>query len=138
MGDCFACNPSVMVSGVWVRWVILSRIYKSFCANDGMDWRTPGCKTCQDVRHHKGWHSRVLPATVPDTMKFVATQKRFLDTCADDAGDNHESKRHKSFDDIVPMAQEPLSGFGVKLLNLEAIRRADALKRANCKRSDEQ
>ena len=33
------------------------------------DWRTPGCKTCQDVRYHKGWHSaecrvRVLPATV--------------------------------------------------------------------------
>ena len=21
------------------------------------DWRTPGCNTCQDVRHHKGWHS---------------------------------------------------------------------------------
>ena len=21
------------------------------------EWRTPGCKTCQDVRHHKGWHS---------------------------------------------------------------------------------
>ena len=21
------------------------------------DWRTLGCKTCQDVRHHKGWHS---------------------------------------------------------------------------------
>ena len=20
-------------------------------------WRTPGCKTCQDLRHHKGWHS---------------------------------------------------------------------------------
>ena len=22
-----------------------------------VDWRTPGCKTCQDVRYHKGWHS---------------------------------------------------------------------------------
>ena len=21
------------------------------------DWRTPGCKTSQDVRYHKGWHS---------------------------------------------------------------------------------
>ena len=33
-----------------------------------VDWRTPGCKTCQDVRYHKGWHSvecreRILPPT---------------------------------------------------------------------------
>ena len=21
------------------------------------DWRTPGCKTCQDVRYHTGWQS---------------------------------------------------------------------------------
>ena len=47
----------------------------------------------------------------------------------------HGSKRHKSSDDTVPMAQEPSSGSGVKRLNLEAIRRADAeaekaLKRA--------
>ena len=24
------------------------------------DWRTPGGKTCQDVRYHKGWHSTTL------------------------------------------------------------------------------
>ena len=41
----------------------------------------------------------------------------------------------KNSDDIVPMAQEPSSGSGVKRFNLEAIRRADAeaekaLKRA--------
>ena len=95
-----------------------------------VDWRTPGCKTCQDVRYHKGWHSvecreRVLLPTVPDTMWPVATTKRLLDTGADDARDDHESKRHKSSDDTVPMAQEPSSGSGVKRSNLEAIRRAD-------------
>ena len=95
------------------------------------DWRTPGCKTCQDVRNHKDWHSaegreRVLPATVPDTLWPVATTTRFLDTGADDARDDHESKRHKSSDDTVPMAQEPSSGSGVKRSNLEAVRRADA------------
>ena len=42
-----------------------------------VDWRTPGCKTCQDIRYHKDWHSaecreRVLPPTVPDTMWPVA------------------------------------------------------------------
>ena len=68
------------------------------------DWRRPGCKTCQDVRCHKGWHSvecreRVLSTTVPDTMWPVATTKRLLDTSADDARDDHESKRHKSSDD---------------------------------------
>ena len=104
------------------------------------DWRTLGCKTCQDVRSHKGWHSvecreRVLPTTVPATMWPVATMKRLLDTGADDARDDHESERHKSSDDTVPMAQEPSSGSGVKRSNLEAIRRADAeaekaLKRA--------
>ena len=31
------------------------------------DWQAPGCKTCQDVRYLKGWHSaecreRILPA----------------------------------------------------------------------------
>ena len=66
------------------------------------DWRTPGCKTCQDVRSHKGWHSaecreRVLPATVPDTMWPVATTKRFLDTGAGDARDDHESKATQKF-----------------------------------------
>ena len=104
------------------------------------DWRTPGCKTCQDVRYHKGWHSaerreRVLPATVLDTMWPVATTKRFLDSGADDACHDHESKRHKSSHGAVPMAQEPSSGSGVKRSNLEAVRRADAeaekaLKRA--------
>ena len=105
-----------------------------------VDRRTPGCKTRQDVRYHKGWHSvvcgeRVLPTTVPDTMWPVATTKRLLDTGADDAHDDLESKRHKSSDDTVPMAQEPSSGSGVKRSNFEAIRRADAeaekaLKRA--------
>ena len=104
------------------------------------DWRTLGCKTCQDVRYIKGWHSvecreRVLPPTVPDTMWPVASTKRLLDTGADDARDDHESKRHTHSDDTVPMAQEPSSGSGVKRSNLEAIRRADAeaekaLKRA--------
>ena len=78
---------------------------------------------------------RGLPTTVPDTMWTVATTKRLLDTGADDARDVHESKRHKSSDDTVPMAQEPSSGSGVKRSSLEAIRRADAeaekaLKRA--------
>ena len=105
-----------------------------------VDWRTPWCKTCQDVRYHKGWHSvecreRVLPTTVLDTMWPVTTTKRHLDTSADDARDDHESKRHESSDDTVPMAQEPSSGSRVKRSNLEAIRRADAeaekaLKRA--------
>ena len=105
-----------------------------------VDWRTPGSKTCQDIRYHKGWHSvecreRVLPPTVPDTMWPVASTKRHLDTGADDARDDHESKRHKNSDNTVPMAQEPSSGSGVKRTNVEAIRRADAeaekaLKRA--------
>ena len=95
------------------------------------DWRTLGCKTCQDVRCHKGWHSaecreRVFLATVLVTMWPVATTKRLLDTGADDARDDHESKRHRSPDDAVPMAQEPSSGSGVKRSHLEAIRRADA------------
>ena len=105
-----------------------------------VDWRTPGCKTYQDIRYHKGWHSvdcreRVLPPTVPDMMWPVASTKRLLNTGADDARDDHESKRHKNSDDTVPTAQEPFSGSGVKRSNLEAIRRAEAeaekvLKRA--------
>ena len=100
-----------------------------------VDWRTPGCKTCEDVRYHKGWHSvecreRVLPPTVPDTMWPVATTKRLLDTGADDARDDHESKRHKSSDDALPMAQEPSSGSGVKRSDLEAIRRAETCQSA--------
>ena len=95
------------------------------------DWRTPGCKTCQDTRYHKGWHSeecreRVLPATVPDTMWPVASTKRLLDTGADDVRDDYESKRHKTSDDPVPMSQEPSSRSGVKRTDVEAIRRADA------------
>ena len=74
-----------------------------------VDWRTPGCKTCLDIRYHKGWHSaecreRVLLPTVPDTMWPVASTKRLLDTGADDARDDHESMRHTSSDDTVPMA----------------------------------
>ena len=100
-----------------------------------VDWRTPGCKTCQDVRYHKDWHSaecreRVLPPTLPDTMWPVA-----LDTGADDARDDHESKRDRSSNEIAPMALEPSSGSGVKRSNFEAIGRTDAeaekaLKRA--------
>ena len=79
----------------------------------------------------KGWHSvegreRILPTTVPDTMWSVATTKRLVDTGADDARDDHESKRHNSSDDTVPMAQEPSSGSGVKRSNHEAIRSANA------------
>ena len=49
-----------------------------------VDWRTPGCKTCQDIRYHKGWHSaecreRVLPPTVPDTMWPVGHRNPLLD-----------------------------------------------------------
>ena len=88
-----------------------------------VDWRTPGCRTCQDIRYHKGWHSaecreRVLPPTVPDTMWPVASTKRLVDTGADDARDDHESKRHQNSDDTVPMTQEPSSGSGVKRSNL--------------------
>ena len=56
----------------------------------------------------------------------VAAMKRLLDTGADDARDGHESKRHTSSDDTVPMAQEPSTGSGVKHSDIEAIRRADA------------
>ena len=56
----------------------------------------------------------------------VASVKRLQETGADDARDDHESTRHKSFDDTEPMAQEPSSGSSVKRSNLEAIRRADA------------
>ena len=65
----------------------------------------------------------------------VATAKRLLDTGADDARDDHESKRHKSSDDIKPMTQEPSSGSGVKRSNLEAIRRADAEAQKALKRA---
>ena len=93
------------------------------------DWRTPGCKACQDVRYHKGWNSvacreRVLPTTVLDTMWLVATTKRLLDTGADDARAIHEAKRLK--DDATPTLQEPSSGSGIKRPHIEAIRRADA------------
>ena len=102
------------------------RELKSAFAMTEIDWRTPGCKMCQDVRYHKGWHSaecreRILPPTVPDTMSPVASTKRLLDTGADDARDDNESKRHKNSDDTVPMAQVPSSGSGVKRSNIEAI-----------------
>ena len=102
------------------------------------DWRRRGCKTCQDVRYRKGWHSaecreRALPATLLDTMWPVATTKRLLNTGANDARGDHEAKRRK--DDATPTVQEPSSGSGVKRSNIEAVRRADAeadraLKRA--------
>ena len=93
------------------------------------DWRTLGCKTCQDVRYHKGWYSaecreRVLPATLPDAMWPFATTKSLLDTGADDAREDQEAKRRK--DDATPKVQEPSSGSGVKRSNIESIRRADA------------
>ena len=95
------------------------------------DWRTPGCKTCHDVRYHKGWHSvecreRVLLATVPDTMSTVSSTKRLLDTGANDVRDDYESKRHKTSDDLVSMAKEPSSGSGMKRSNFDSLRRADA------------
>ena len=49
------------------------------------------------------YRERVLPTTVPDTMWLVAITKRLLDTGADDVRDDHESKRHKSSDDTVPI-----------------------------------
>ena len=55
-------------------------------------------------------------------MWLVASTKRLLDTGADDARDDHELKRHKNSDDIVPMAQEPSSGSCVKRSDLKAIR----------------
>ena len=69
------------------------------------------------------------------TRHDVACRDNETTSGADDDRDDHESKRHKSSDDTVPMAQEPSSGSGVKRSNLEAIRRADAeaekaLKRA--------
>ena len=78
-----------------------------------VDWRTPGCKTCQDIRYHKGWHSvecreRVLPPTVPHTMWPVASTKRLLDTGADDARDDHESKRHKKTESTLVMDSKGL------------------------------
>ena len=52
-----------------------------------VDWRTPGCKTCQGVRYHKGRHSaecreRVLSATVLDTMWSVVMTTSQIDTKA--------------------------------------------------------
>ena len=91
------------------------------------------CKTCQDVRYHKGWHSvvcreRVLPATVPDTMRPVATTKRLLDTGADDARVDHEAKRRK--DDTVPMAQGTLLLFWCQAFKHPDAEAEKALKRA--------
>ena len=83
------------------------------------DCRTPGCKTCQDVRYHKGWHFLQRYGTRCGLLR----QRNDIWTLA---RDDHESKRHKSSDDSVPMAQEPSSGSGMKRSNPEAIRRADA------------
>ena len=57
-------------------------------------------------------------------MWLVASTKRLVDTGADDARDDQESKRHKNADDSEPMGPSP--GSGVKRSNLEAIRHADA------------
>ena len=34
-----------------------------------VDWRTPGCKTCQDTRYHKGWHS--VECCGAESVRFV-------------------------------------------------------------------
>ena len=108
------------------------------------DWRTLGCKTCQDVRYHKVGTLRNAE------NKFFLQRYHTRCSLSRERNDfwtlvqprvNHESQRHKSYDDTVPMAQEPSSGSGVKRSNLEAIRRADAeAEKAlqNCKRTDQQ
>ena len=35
----------------------LRELKSSLALMTDVDWRTPGCKTCQDVRYHRGWHS---------------------------------------------------------------------------------
>ena len=71
--------------------------------------------------------------TVPDTMWTVASTKRLLDTGADDAREDHEAKRRKG--DAVSMEQEFSSSSGVKRLDTEAIRRADAEAEKSLKRT---
>ena len=91
-----------------------------------VDWRTPRCKTCQDIRHLtkvgtlQNAENEFFLRRLPDMMWPVASTKRLLDTGADDARGDHESKRHKNSDDTVPMAQEPSSGSGVKRSNLRS------------------
>ena len=58
-------------------------------------------------------------------MWTVSSTKRLLDTGANDVRDDYESKRHKTSDDPVPMAQEPSSGSGMKRSNFDSLRRAD-------------
>ena len=66
-------------------------------------------------------------------MWTVSSTKRLLDTGADDVRDEHEAKRRK--DDAVPMEQEPSSSSGVKRVETEAIRRADAEAEKSLKRA---
>ena len=84
-------------------------------------------------RHHGEW--RVSPMDDPESnLRELKSALALMTECdwrtpgckTDDARDDHESKRHISSDDTVPMAQEPSSGSGVKRSNIEAIRRADA------------
>ena len=103
------------------------------------DWRTPGCKACQDVQHRKGWHSavcreRVLLATVPDAMWPVATTKRLLGTVPTM---HVVTMRRSDAKMMAPALQEPSCGSGIKrsATDIETMRRADAeaekaLKRA--------
>ena len=64
------------------EWRVSRELKNALALMTEVDWRTPGCKTCQDIRNHKGWHcvecrERVLPPTVPDTMWPVASTKDF-------------------------------------------------------------
>ena len=82
-----------------------------------VDWRTPGCKTCQDIRYHKGWHSvecreRLLPPTVPDTMWPVASNDSWTLVQMTHVMITSQNDT-KTLDDTVLMAQEPSSGSGV-------------------------
>ena len=79
------------------------------------DWRTPGCKTCQSARHHKGWHSveccvRVLPAIVPNTMWSVTATRGLLDTGGDEVRVDHELKRQKGSEKLAQKGSSSFSG----------------------------
>ena len=139
--DCFAsrrCATSSWRIACESVEVNLRELKDALALTTECDWRTPGCKTCQDTRYHKGLHSeecreRVLPVTVLDTMWTVASTKRLLDTGADDAREDHEAKRRKG--DTVSMEQELSTSSGVKRLDTEAIRRADAEAEKSLKRA---
>ena len=97
------------------------------------EWRTPGCKTCQDVRHHKGWHSAEREFSL----------QRYLTRCG------RLRRRKDSWTLVQMMHAETMRRSDAKIIqrrwyrnpplvlvsNIEDIRRADAeaekaLKRA--------